>query len=265
MISLTLFKKEIKSNYKIIFIFLAILTLYSTSIVFMYDPSTTSAFEEMAKSMPEMMKAFGMAAVVTNITEYIANYLYGFIVLMFPIICTIILGNKLIVSYVDKGSMAYLLGTPNKRTKIALTQSVFMMVSSAVLLIYTSGLIIILSNIMHPNLLDTKSFILLNIVLWFLQLAVSGICFFASCISNNSKLYFMIGAGVPIMFYLLQALANMGDKLEWLKYFTLFTLFNPSDIISGKGIAPEITALLAVAIAFYAIGIYIFSKRDLSL
>ncbi|WP_297634992.1 ABC transporter permease subunit [uncultured Clostridium sp.] len=265
MISLTLLKKEVKSNYKIILIFLVVLTLYSTSIVYMYDPSTTNAFEEMAKSMPEMMKAFGMAAVVTNITEYIANYLYGFIVLMFPILCIIILGNKLIVSYVDKGSMAYLLATPNKRAKIALTQSVFMWIASGVLLLYTSGLIIILSNMLHPGALDIEKFILLNLVLWCLQLAISGICFFASCISNNPKLYFMIGAGVPILFYLLQALAQMGDKLEGLKYCTLFTLFNPSDIIAGKSIATPIVVFLVVAAVFYAIGIYIFSKRDLSL
>ncbi|MGL4990508.1 MAG: ABC transporter permease [Sarcina sp.] len=265
MISLTLLKKEIKSNYKIILIFLAILTLYSSSIVYMYDPSTTNAFEEMAKSMPQLMKAFGMAAPATSLTGFIANYLYGFIILMFPIICIIILGNKLIVSYVDKGSMAYLLATPNKRSKIALTQSVFMWLASAIMLIYTTGLIIILSSILHSDLLDIKRFIILNIVLWFLHLAISSICFFASCISNNSKIYFMIGAGVPIVFYLLQALADMGEKLEGLKYCTLFTLFNASNIIDGKGIGISIIIFLSISIVFYSIGIYIFSKRDLPL
>ncbi|MGG7209647.1 ABC transporter permease subunit [Clostridium baratii] len=265
MISLTLFKKDIKSNYKIILLFFAILTLYSVSIIYMYDPKTTNAFEEMAKSMPELMKAFGMDSVGANLTEYIANYLYGLIILMFPIICIIILGNKLIASYVDRGSMAYLLATPNKRVKIALTQAVFMWVSSAVLLIYTSSLIIFFCNTLHGGDLDVKTFIIINVVLYFLQVAVSGICFFASCISNDTKLYFTIGAGVPVLFYLLQALANMGDKLENLKYFTLFTLFNTSDIIAGEGIIMPIVIFLFVAIVFYGFGIYIFSKRDLPL
>ena len=105
----------------------------------------------------------------------------------------------------------------------------------------------------------------MNVVLYFLQVAVSGICFFASCISNDTKLYFTIGAGVPVLFYLLQALANMGDKLENLKYFTLFTLFNTSDIIAGEGIIMPIVIFLFVAIVFYGFGIYIFSKRDLPL
>ncbi|MBY0754178.1 ABC transporter permease [Clostridium sardiniense] len=265
MISLTLFKRDIKSNYKIILLFFAILTLYSVSVVYMYDPTTTSAFEEMAKSMPELMKAFGMASVGANLTEYIANYLYGLIILMFPIICIIILGNKLIASYVDRGSMAYLLATPNKRVKIALTQAVFMWLASAVLLIYASGLIIFSCNILHGGALDVKTFILMNVVLYFLHVAVSGICFFASCISNDTKLYFTIGAGVPVLFYLLQALANMGGKLENLKYFTLFTFFNTGDIIAGEKIVTPILVLLSVAIVLYGAGIYIFSKRDLSL
>lgn len=265
MFSLTLFKRDIKSNYKLILIFLAILTLYSVSIVYMYDPKTTSAFEEMAKSMPEIMKAFGMASVGSNLTEYIANYLYGFIILMFPIIFIIILGNKLVISYVDKGSMAYLLATPNKRVKIALTQAVFMWVSSAILLIYTTGIIIFFSNSLHGGELDIKTFIIINVSLYFIQIAVSGICFFASCISNDTKLYFTIGAGVPILFYLLQALANVGDKLENLKYFTLFTLFNTGDIIAGKSLVIPIGVSLIIALVFYGAGIYIFSKKDLYL
>lgn len=265
MFSLTLFKRDIKSNYKLILIFLAILTLYSVSIVYMYDPKTTSAFEEMAKSMPEVMKAFGMASVGSNLTEYIANYLYGFIILMFPIIFIIILGNKLVISYVDKGSMAYLLATPNKRVKIAFTQAVFMWVASAILLIYTTGIIIFFSNSLHGGDLDIKTFIIINVSLYFIQIAVSGICFFASCISNDIKLYFTIGAGVPILFYLLQALANVGDKLKNLKYFTLFTLFNTGDIIAGKSLIIPIGVSLIIALVFYGAGIYIFSKKDLYL
>lgn len=265
MISLTLFKKEVKSNYKVILIFFAILTLYSLSIVYMYDPETTNAFDEIAKTMPELMKAFGMASSGANLTEYIANYLYGFIILLFPIFCIVILGNKLIASYVDRGSMAYLLATPNKRVKIALTQVVFMLVASAVLLIYASGIIILFSNALHGGALDVKSFILINVVLYLLHIAIGGICFFASCISNDTKLYFTISVGVPVLFYLLQALANMGGKLENLKYFTLFTLFKPLDIIARENMVIPIVAFLSIAIVSYTAGIYIFSKRDLPL
>jgi len=103
----------------------------------------------------------------------------------------------------------------------------------------------------------------MNIVLYFLHIALSGICFFASCISNDTKRSFTIGAGIPVAFFLIQMLANMGGKLENLKYFTLFTLFNTTDIIAGNSIVSPVLILLAVAIVLYGLGIFIFSKRDL--
>ena len=67
--------------------------------------------------MPEIMSAFGMANTGSTLTEFLSNYLYGFLLLVFPMILEIILANKLVVKYVDIGSMAYLLSTPNSRNK----------------------------------------------------------------------------------------------------------------------------------------------------
>lgn len=265
MISLTLFKREIKANYKLLIIFMAIITLYSLSIVYMYDPSTTNAFDELIKTMPELMKAFGMAGGSGTLIEFISTYLYGFILLMFPVIFTIILANKLVTSYVDKGSMAYLLATPNKRLKVVLTQASFMLGSIALLIIYATAIIVVTCNIMHPGALDVSKFIMMNVCLFILHVSISSICYFASCISNDAKVYFIIGAGLPIIFYLVQMLANMGGKLEDLKYFTILTLFNPTDIIAGENVIFSMIILIGIAIILYALGIYLFSKRDLPL
>ena len=86
---------------------------------------------------------------------------------------------------------------------------------------------------------------------------------FASCISNDTKRSLSIGAGVPIVLFLIQMLANMGGKLTNLKYFTIFTFFNANDIIAGKGVVLSVSILLAVAIILYGTGIFIFSKRDI--
>jgi len=58
-------------------------------------------------------------------------------------------------------------------------------------------------------------------------------------------------------------LSNMGGKLANLKYFTIFTLFNTADILAGESVVFPIIILIAVAIVFYGMGIFIFSKRDL--
>jgi len=265
MFSLTLFKREMKANYKLLLIFMEILTMYILSIVYMFDPTSSNAFDALVKSMPEIMKAFGMTSGGNTLIIFLSTYLYGLIILMFPMVFTIILANKLVVGYVDRGTMAYLLATPNKRVKIALTQALFLWVSIGLLITYAAVAIIISSAIMHPGALDIGKFILMNLVIYMLHIAISGICFFASCISNDTKRYFTIGAGIPIVFYLIQMLANMGGKLENLKYFTIFTLFNTNDIIAGKSVVFPVIILGVVGIVLYGVGIFIFSKRDLSL
>ena len=263
MFSLTLFKREMKANNKLLVIFMYILTLYIVMMVYMFNPESGTGWDDIIKLMPGIMKAAGFTAAGNTLIGALATGLYGMIVLMVPVVFSIILGNKLVAGYVDRGSMAYLLATPNKRVKIALTQALCMWVSIGILITYVTVAIIISSAIMHPGMLDIGKLVLMNVVIYFLHIAIGGICFFASCISNDTKRSFAIGAGIPVTFFLIQMLANLGDKLENLKYLTIFTLFNTSDIIAGKSVVFPILILVAVAIVLYGIGIYIFSKRDL--
>lgn len=263
MFSLTLFKREMKANNKLLVIFMYILTLYIVMMVYMFNPESGTGWDDIIKLMPGIMKAAGFTAAGNTLIGALATGLYGMIVLMVPVVFSIILGNKLVAGYVDRGSMAYLLATPNKRVKIALTQALCLWVSIGILITYVTVAIIISSAIMHPGMLDIGKLVLMNVVIYFLHIAIGGICFFASCISNDTKRSFAIGAGIPVTFFLIQMLANLGDKLENLKYLTIFTLFNTSDIIAGKSVVFPILILVAVAIVLYGIGIYIFSKRDL--
>lgn len=263
MFSFTLFKREMKANIKLLTIFIYILTLYIFMIVYMFNPSSGTGWNDIIKLMPAIMKAAGFTAAGNTLIGAIATGLYGMILLMFPLVFYIILGNKLIAGYVDRGSMAYLLATPNKRVKLALTQALCMWVSIGILITYATIAIIVTSAIMHPGLLDIGKLVLINVVIYFLHIAISGICFLASCISNDTKRSFSIGAGIPIVLFLIQMLANMGGKLASLKYFTIFTLFNTNDIIAGKSVVFPTLILVLIAIVLYGIGIFIFSKRDL--
>ena len=265
MISNTLLKKEFKSNYKILLIFIAVLTMYEVIIVSMFNPELGETLDAFAKAMPEIMSAFGMANTGSTLTEFLSNYLYGFLLLVFPMILEIILANKLVAKYVDTGSMAYLLSTPNSRKKIVVTQGLFVIINIVILILYVTILGIICSEVMFPGDLNIERFILINISVLSIHIAISGICFFASCISNDMKLAYSIGAGVPIAFYIIQMLVNMGGKLEKLKYFTLFTLFEPNNIATGNYHIEFLIAAFIIGIVFYILGILLFSKRDLPL
>lgn len=73
---------------------------------------------------------------------------------------------------------------------------------------------IIVSHLMFSGDLDVSRLIYMNMGLYCLHLAISSICFFGSCISNETKNSYLIGAGLPILFILIQMLSNISDKLD---------------------------------------------------
>lgn len=266
MINKILFKKEWKSNYKLWILFALVLTVYCSLIVAMYDPKLGESLSVMAKTMPEIFAAFGMANVGTTMIEFLANYLYGFILLVFPILFIVLLANRLVARYVDNGSMAYLLATPNKRRTIAVTQAVFLIQALFILMLYAVLLCIAVSAILFPKELDISKFVVLNVGLFGLLFFLSGLCFFSSCAFQNKKYSYGFGAGLSIIFILIQMLSQVGGKLENLKYLTPFTLFSVDGIVADKPEALlQFVILYVIGIVFYVIGIIRFEQKDLCL
>lgn len=266
MLNLTLFKREIKASYKVFLIIFAVLMMYTGIITSMFDPKLGEVLEQFTQVMPQLMSAFGMTNPGTTLIEFLSSYLYGFLFLIFPMIFEIILANRLVARYVDQGSMAYLLASPLSRGKIILTQIAVIWISIATLMILITIGEISFAQLMFPGELEISTLLHLNIGLYILHLAISSICFFASCISNETRLSYSIGASIPILFFLIQMLANVGEKLEFLKYFTIFSLYPSSKIATGEMNAyGYMTILLIVAIVLYGIGGYVFTKRDLPL
>ena len=99
----TLLKKEFKANLLILIIFMALLSMYSVIIVAMYDPKLGESMNMLAKSMPEIFSAFGMSNPGTTLLDLITNYLYGFILIAIPFVFTIIMCQRLVARYIDKG------------------------------------------------------------------------------------------------------------------------------------------------------------------
>lgn len=264
--NLTLMKRELRANYKLLLIFLAVLSLYSAMIVTMFDPAFSETMNAMAQSMPDIFAAFGMLNPAATLIEFVANYLYGFLLIAFPLVFLVLLANRLVARYVDRGSMAYLLATPNRRTRIILTQAAVLLLCTLVLVIYVTGLCCAVGQALFPGGLDVGKFLLLNAGWLGLLIFLGGLCFCASCLFDDTKLSYGVGAGLCIAFLLIQMLSQAGEKFEALRYATPLTLFDPSRIIAGEEQAVWMFLILyAAGILFYVAGLLIFRRRDLPL
>ena len=101
MINKTLYVREMKKSIKMLLIFAAVITMYVTIIIGMYDPEMMEMLKGFEEMMPELMAAGGMTTGATSLLGFMVSYLYGFIFLIFPMIYCILRGNGLVSKYID--------------------------------------------------------------------------------------------------------------------------------------------------------------------
>lgn len=266
MICGALLKKEWKSNWKLFLIFAGILSLYILIIIGMYDPEMGEGLLLMQESMPELFAAFGMAAPGVTLLDFLLNYLYGFLLTVFPFLYLVLLIQRMLVRYMDEGSLAYLLATPNSRRALILTQGLGGLLQLLGLLVYVSLLEIAGCEIFFPGELEVGTLLAVNLGLFGLWIFLFGLMFFFACLFGEGRLIFGWGVGLPVAFLLLQMLSQVGERLGKLKYVTPFTLFDAGQIADGEGKGMAMALVLyGMGVLLSAAGIVLFEKKDFSL
>lgn len=261
--NLTLYKLGLKGSWKLWLIFLAVMSMYICVVISMFDPEIGSVMDELAAAMPELMALFGMQSTGSTLIEFMASYLYGMIFLILPMVYTIMTANRLMAKHVDRGSMAYLLAAPVSRYKVAFTQLLVLLTGIVLLVLASAGIGAVTAQVMHPGELDFTGYFRLNGGVLLTQLLIAGICYLSSCIFNDSKWSIAFGAGVPVLCYMIQMVANLGGSYENVKYATFFTLFSPTAILREEGwIFIAMIVLAAASILLYAGAVSIFSRKD---
>lgn len=266
MINKPLFLREVKANYKILLLFFAIITMYTAIITAMFDPTLGNSLKIMSEGMPELFAAFGMNSFSSVLVEFLADMLYGLILVLLPMLAILLFVHRLMIRYIDRGSMAYLLATPNSRGKIVRTQAFLMVLIVLIICIYTTVIGIVVSAFMFPGELEIHKFILLNIGLFCLLFFLSGVSFGAAAIFQESKYSNGLGIGLLVAFLLFKMVAQMGDTAEFLKFLTPLTLFDALGLVAYEQSAfIKMSVLLVGGMILYVGSIRIFCKKDLSL
>ena len=265
MICAPLLQREAKRNLLLLAVFAGILTLYASVILTMYDPELGESLAMMKDAMPQLFAAFGMSDPGATLAEFLANYLYGFLFLALPLVMIILLTNRLLAGYLDRGTMAWLLATPRPRRQIAASQALFLVGSILGAVLYAGGLCALLSAFLYPGELAPLPFLRLNLCLAALLCLLGSLCFLGVCAVSDSRRGLAAGGGVCVVFLLLQMLSQAGEKWEWLRYLTPLTAFDSAALARGDGSLWPALGLGAAALALYAAGVGAFARRDLSL
>lgn len=264
--SFPLFKTILKKNWTLLLIFFGVLTMYMTIMVSMYDPNSMESLLSMLEMLPpDLMNAMGFGSMITNLTGYLASWLYGLLMFGFPMVYCIILGNRLVAKMVDNSSFAYLLSTPNSRVKIIVTQGIYALAS--VVLLFTALFVvgILVSSVMHPGALDIGAFFRLNVTTMLVNQVVMMVTFFFSCLFNDAKMSAGFGSGVPILFLLTNMLGNTSGNLEILSRLSIYGFYDPVELVQGSSIVAINLAYAGIALILFAASVVVFNKKRLPL
>jgi ABC-2 type transport system permease protein len=194
---------------------------------------------------------------------------YNMTAIVFSGIYVMVSANKLIAVQVDRGSMAYVLCNPIKRSTIALTQLSLLVVT--VTMSYSATTMAHLISAAIKDTGDTVAQIFqLNLGACLTTLVIGGICYMASCIFNLSRYSLGLGGGitaVSFVFYFVSMFSMIGPEgMKVLKYFTFLTLYDVESITSNRcDWIWKFCVLAVIAIGTFAAGVVTFNKKDLPL
>lgn len=237
--------------------------------------------------MTTMFEVMGVSSdLVENMSNMdmttMLNQMYFTVMGLLPIfILIVIMGNALIVDQVDKGSMAYVLSTPTKRSAVALTQAIFM-IFVPLLVVAIVCATRIASSFVFFDEVNVAKIIVSYAGMYILVEAIGAICYFGSCFFNRSRNSMAFGGGFTVWFFIASllgmfgspSLVDMGMGVESLNIFNKLTLIGLYDLNSiatiGSGALDtafiwKFAILAGIAIVFYVAGFMKFKTKDLPL
>jgi ABC-2 type transport system permease protein len=260
-----LFRLNVKKHASVVLGVTALLLMYTSIAAWMYDPESADAINNLLGILPDtLVRALGFDGLGTNLTEYLANYLYGFIYIMFPMLFVLFVVSQLIGRHIDGGSMVYLLASPHQRKKIAWTQIGFFY--SGLLFLYAVNVLVAIgiSEVLFPGSLDIAAYGLLNALSFAVISLLASITFLLTIIEIDYTKGVSIAVSLSVYFFFSNMAYKLSEQIEFLQYTTLFRLVDIEQALDMSAFAWwSLGVTSATTIGILMLSVKIFEQRNL--
>ena len=253
-----------RENRVFIFGVTGFLLIYVFSSIGMWDPDGIEVLQEMMDLLPDAMtNMLGFGNLGGSLTSYLLNYMYGFLMLLFPIIFTVMVGNRLVAKHTTSGSMIFLLTMPYSRRRIMFNQAVFFATGLFFIFAVNVSVMILFSNIMFPGMLEIGKLLIVNLIAYGAHLILAAIAFLFSCLFDDSQTTMMFSSVVLFGNAVAFMVSNLGDGTAFLKYASVFTFIDIEYILegSGNGLLTGVVLTLVGLLGFVG-GIELFDRKS---
>ena len=260
-------KREFKVNFKSFIIWLSVLLIMFLVVYLIYpyiitDDNIKNIDEMMKVFPPDVLKAFNMdMSSISTAYGWFKSEGFMFILLIIGLYSSILGGTILLREENDK-TIEYLASLPIKRNTI-ITNKIIVGIIYSVLIV----LVFLIFNYIGLTLsceFNHKEFLLLSLTPILISLPLFSINLFISTFLHKTKKTVGISLGLVFIFYILNTLSELSSKVEFLKYFTIYTLADVRNVISNIEINP-IMIIISVSITIiFIVGTYLkYSQKEL--
>lgn len=165
---------------------------------------------------------------------------------------------------IERGTIFLLLARPLPRYSLVIGKAVEASVSLVLLASAAFLGTAIGAAIAHLEPFHLARFLLVSGYGLCLFLAIGGYSFLISALTSDGGKATGISAGLTVLFFLMDFLADLWHVTEWLGPLSVFHYYIPSDV-AIRGVVPwgDMAVLLSVAGVTFAAALVVFQRRDI--
>jgi ABC-2 type transport system permease protein len=240
--------------------------LYAAIIVAFYPTILENAaeFEKMMEIYPkELMAAFGIVGSLGDPGTFLNSYVFQFLWPLAAAIVAILMATRVAVD-ADRGFLELPLSTRLPRVRYLAATIGAQVAGIVVLTAVTIGAIWATDLFIEPDF-DVPRLVLAGGHAAAMAAAIGGVTTLLAVLLLDRGRAGGLAAGILIVMYLLNVVAQLSDDFEWLKYLSAFYYFDLKPLIDD-GAYPLGASLLylAFAVGGWLLALVVFRRRDLA-
>lgn len=261
---MTVFKHELRQGRSALIIWTAAISFMLGICIVIYPEMSTQMgdISAMFADMGSFSQAFGMDRI--NFGEFLGFFGVecGNVLGLGGAFFAALLGISALAKEEKEHTAEFLLTHPVSRTRV-ITEKLCAVIAQIVILNLAVIAVTALSVLIIGEEADIKTFALLFLSFFLMQLEVAAVTFGISAFLRRGSLG--IGLGLAAVFYFMNIVANLIDETKFLKYITPFGYTESADIIADGALNG---GYLAVGMALAALGIILafwkYGRKDIS-
>ena len=261
---MTVFKHELRQGRSALIIWTAAISFMLGICIVIYPEMSTQMgdISAMFADMGSFSQAFGMDRI--NFGEFLGFFGVecGNVLGLGGAFFAALLGISALAKEEKEHTAEFLLTHPVSRTRV-ITEKLSAVIAQIVILNLAVIAVTALSVLIIGEEADIKTFALLFLSFFLMQLEVAAVTFGISAFLRRGSLG--IGLGLAAVFYFMNIVANLIDETKFLKYITPFGYTESADIIADGALNG---GYLAVGMALAALGVILafwkYGRKDIS-